>query len=137
METSSVQPTATINTTKPENPNVMDDQLKPLLIFCGLSLALLASYIYIFNDKLNFIPISQICSWISSIIIVVFVTNTLFYMVKEGKMIKQTMTIIIYVLMIGCILSSIGSVWNASKTPELKFIFTDFNNNNPSPIIIK
>lgn len=135
METSP-QPTS-INTTKPENPNVMDDQIKPLLIFCGLSLALLASYIYVFNDKLKVIPISQICSWISSIIIVVFVTNTLFYMVKEGKMIKQTMTIIIYVLMIGCILSSIGSVWNASKVPELKFTYTDFNNNNPSPIIIK
>jgi hypothetical protein len=121
MEISSVQPTATINKITPENPNMIDDQIKPLLIFCGISLALLASYIYIFNDKLNFIPISEICSWISSIIIVVFVTNTLFYMVKEGKMIKQTMTIIIYVLMIGCILSSIGSVWNASKTPELKF----------------
>jgi hypothetical protein len=119
---SSVQP-ITINTIKSENSNVIDDQIKPLLIFCGVSLALLTSYIYVFNDKLKVIPISQICSWISSIIIVVFVTNTLFYMVKEGKMIKQTMTIIIYVLMIGCILSSIGSVWNASKVPEIKFSF--------------
>ena len=118
----STQPT-TINKATPDNPNIMEDLVKPLLIFCGVSLALLASYIYVFNNKLKFIPISQICSWISSIIIVVFVTNTLFYMVKEGKMIKQTMTIIIYVLIIGCIISSISSVWNTSITSEIQFNF--------------
>jgi len=121
METS-VQPTS-INTVKTENPNMIEDQLKPLLIFSGISLALLASYIYIFNDKIKIIPISQICSWMCSIIIVVLIVNTLFYMVKDGKMLKGTMTIIIYILMIGCILSSLGAVWNATKAPELKFSF--------------
>ena len=74
-----------INTTKPENPNVMDDQIKPLLIFCGVSLALLASYIYVFHDKLKVIPISQICSWISSIILLYLSQILFFIWLKKVK----------------------------------------------------
>ena len=118
METSFVSPTIT-----PQDSTIMDDQLKPILIFSGISISLLVSYIYLFFDKIKFIPISQIFSWISSIIIVVFAINSLFYMVKEGKMVKGTMTIIIYILMIGCIFSSLGVVWNATQKPEIKFNF--------------
>lgn len=114
---------STINTATLQDSNMIYDQLKPILIFTGLSFALLTSYIYLFYDKIKFIPISQICCWISSIILVALITNSLFYMVKEGKMLKGTMTVIIYVLMIGCILSSLGSVWNTSQAPEIKINF--------------
>jgi hypothetical protein len=36
-------------------------------------------------------------------------------MFEEGKMLKETMSAIIYVLIVGCILSSLGNTLNTSK----------------------
>jgi tellurite resistance protein TehA-like permease len=87
----------------------------PIIIFVCISITLLLSKIYLFYSKTKFIPISDICSWISSMIIVAIVISSLFRMFEEGKMLKETMSAIIYVLIVGCILSSLGNTLNTLK----------------------
>jgi hypothetical protein len=103
----------------------MDFSKKPIFYFTIVSSTLLIAYIYIFIKKTNFFPISEIFSWLSSIIIVLLIVNTLYESQRVSNSENISYTIVIYLLLIGCALCSLGIVWNASTIPEIKLKFSD------------
>ena len=112
-----LQNTSSTNIEKSQINSFLDikNPSTPIIIFVCISITLLLSKIYLFYSKTKFIPISDICCWISSMIIVAIVISSLFRMFEEGKMLKETMSAIIYVLIVGCILSSLGNTLNTLK----------------------
>jgi len=112
-----LQDTSSTNIEKSQTNSFFDikNSSKPIIIFFCISITLLLSKVYLFYSKTKSIPTSDICCWISSMIIVAIVISSLFRMFEEGKMLKETMSAIIYVLIVGCILSSLGNTLNTSK----------------------
>jgi hypothetical protein len=97
----------------------MDFSKKPIIYFTTASLTLLIAYIYIFINKTNIFPASEIFCWISSTIIALIIISSLYESQRiSGENI--TITIVIYLLLIACTLCSFGLVWNASNVPEIK-----------------
>jgi tellurite resistance protein TehA-like permease len=109
-----LQNTSSSNIEKSQTNSFLDIQnsSKPIIIFFSISMILLLTKVYLFYSKTKSIPISDICSWISSMIIVAIVISSLFRMFEEGKMLKETMSATIYILIIGCTLSSLGNISN-------------------------
>jgi hypothetical protein len=98
----------------------MDFSKKPVIFFTTASLILLIAYISIFINKTKIFPTSEAFCWVSSTIIALFIASSLYESERvygNGNMIY---TIIIYLLLIGCALCSLGLVWNASILPEIK-----------------
>lgn len=102
----------------------MDFSKKPIIFFITASVILLVLYILFFIQKTNIFPISESFCWLSSIIIVLLIVNSLYEVNKFENNENIIYTIIIYILLIGCILCSFGLVWNASVIPEIKLNFT-------------
>ena len=101
----------------------MDFTKKPIIYFTTVSLILLIAYIFIFVNKTNIFPTLEFVCWVSSTIIALFIVNSLYISEKlfgNGSIIY---IIIIYLLLIGCAICSLGIVWNASILPEIKLKF--------------
>jgi hypothetical protein len=97
----------------------MDFSKKPIIYFTTISFTLLVAYTYIFINKTNIFPVSEIFCWISSTIIALIIISSLFESQKNyGENI--TITIVIYLLLLACTMCSLGLVWNASNVPEIK-----------------
>ena len=97
----------------------MDFSKKPIIYFTTASITLLVVYVYIFLNKTNIFPASEIFCWISSTIIALIILSSLYESQKiSGENI--TITIIIYLLLLACTMCSLGLVWNASNVPEIK-----------------
>ena len=97
----------------------MDFSKKPIIYFTTASITLLVAYVYIFLNKTNIFPASEIFCWISSTIIALIILSSLYESQKiSGENI--TITIIIYLLLLACTMCSLGLVWNASNVPEIK-----------------
>ena len=109
-----LQNTSSTNIEKSQTNSLLDIQnsSKPIIIFFSISMTLLLTKVFLIYSKTKSIPISDICCWISSMIIVAIVISSLFRMFEEGKMLKETMSATIYILIIGCALSSLGNIFN-------------------------
>jgi hypothetical protein len=98
----------------------MDFTKKPIIYFTTASITLLVAYAYIFINKTNIFPASEIFCWISSTIIALIIISTLYESQRISGNENITISIIIYLLFLACILCSLGLVWNASNVPEIK-----------------
>jgi len=103
----------------------MDFTKKPVIFFIFISIILLVVYIYIFTNKTNVFPVSEMSCWISSIILTLFIVNSLYEADKYFGDTTSMYNIVIYILLIGCTLSSLGTVWNASVIPDIKLRFNN------------
>jgi hypothetical protein len=101
----------------------MDFTKKPVTFFIFTSIILLISYIFVFTNKTNVFPVSETFCWISSTIIALLIVNSLYQAEKYFGNGTSIYTIIIYILLIGCALCSLGTVWNASVIPDIKLKF--------------
>ena len=102
----------------------MDLSRKPVISFIIISVILLVVYIIVFLQKTNVFPISESFCWISSTIIALIIVNSIYEVNKFYNNENIIYTIIIYLLLIGCFLCSVGLVWNASVIPEIKLNLT-------------
>jgi hypothetical protein len=97
----------------------MDFSQKPIVYFTTISITLLVAYVYIFLNKTNIFPSSEIFCWLSSTIITIIIISSLYESQRiSGENI--TITIVIYLLLLACTMCSLGLVWNASNVPEIK-----------------
>jgi hypothetical protein len=102
----------------------MDLSRKPIISFIIISIILLIIYIIIFLKKTNVFPISESFCWIICSILTLLIANSLYNIDSYNNNQNIIFSIIIYVLLIGCFLCSVGLVWNASTIPEIKLNFT-------------
>ena len=98
----------------------MDFSKKPIIYFTTASITLLVAYVYIFLNKTNIFPTSEIFCWISSTIIALIIISSLYESQRISGNENITISIIIYLLLLACTMCSLGLVWNASNVPEIK-----------------
>ncbi len=101
----------------------MDFSKNPVIFFIFISIILLVFYINIFKNKTNIFPISETSCWLSSIIIALLIVNSLYQIERYSNKTNFIYNIIIFLVLIGCALCSLGIVWNASVIPEIKLRF--------------